>query len=120
MQIYSANSFTPQATASLAVDKSARTPEQNNRLVVDPQQQKAQTDEQAKQQKQRFDVDEQAITQFEEQKALTNTRTSPQKIDSGYDQPSQVNLSAVSRYQSVGDIAQREAIQQTFGVDLYA
>ncbi len=30
------------------------------------------------------------------------------------------NLSAVSAYQSVGNLAQRESVQQLFGVDLYA
>jgi len=36
------------------------------------------------------------------------------------DESNERNLSAVSAYQSVGSLAQRESVQQLFGVDLYA
>ncbi|WDE13656.1 hypothetical protein [Thalassomonas haliotis] len=37
-----------------------------------------------------------------------------------YDRPSNQNLSAVAAYQSVNNIAQRDSVQQLFGVDLFA
>ncbi|WP_281558980.1 hypothetical protein [Thalassomonas sp. RHCl1] len=37
-----------------------------------------------------------------------------------YDRPSNQNLSAVAAYQSVNNIAQRDNVQQLFGVDLFA
>ena len=37
-----------------------------------------------------------------------------------YDRPSNQNLNAVAAYQSVNNIAQRDNVQQLFGVDLFA
>ena len=42
------------------------------------------------------------------------------KQSASYDSPSQQNQTAVAAYSSVGQIAQRENIQQVFGVDLFA
>ncbi len=39
---------------------------------------------------------------------------------SQYDEPSKRNQSAVSAYQTVDNIAQRESIEQIFGVNLFA
>jgi len=79
----------------------------------------------------RFDVDQQSLALVEqEQQRRASQQNLPQqssrdtetieRSQTVYDQPSQQNLSAVSAYQSVGDLAQRASIQQTFGVDLYA
>ncbi|WP_448547807.1 hypothetical protein [Thalassotalea fusca] len=79
----------------------------------------------------RFDVDQQSLALVEqEQQRRANQQELPQqssrenetveRTQTVYDQPSQQNLSAVSVYQSVGDLAQRASIQQAFGVDLYA
>lgn len=37
-----------------------------------------------------------------------------------FDRPSNQNLNAVAAYQSVNNIAQRDSVQQLFGVDLFA
>lgn len=88
----------------------------------------------------RFDVDESAIALIEQElneRANLSINSSAEntsatsgtalKVDSvhgqsykaDYDQPSQYNQSAVAIYQSVGNLAQRDSIQQIFGVDLF-
>ncbi|WP_085296931.1 hypothetical protein [Cognaticolwellia mytili] len=76
---------------------------------------------------QRFDVDQQAIALIErEQLQLDNNGNNQQQTtgsndgNSRYDAPSNQNQSAVAAYQSVDSIAQRDNIQQVFGVDLFA
>ncbi len=83
--------------------------------------------EQEKQQKSkqqnRFDVDEQALILAKQSRDLNSSSTSRQGFQSkhaDYDQPSQHNQTAVSTYQSVSNLSQRENIQQIFGVDLLA
>lgn len=87
------------------------------------QSQKSQADNNSRQ---RLDFDEQAISLIErDQLAQFESRTTgqsdqPNNFNSRYDSPSNLNKLAVAAYQSVGDIAQRDNIQQIFGVDLYA
>lgn len=80
--------------------------------------------------RQRLDFDEQAISLIErDQLAQFDSRNAGQSnqqngqsnnYNSGYDSPSSQNQLAVAAYQSVGAIAQRDDIQQIFGVDLFA
>ena len=67
----------------------------------------------------RFDVDEQTLAIVAQQSA--NKPQDQNKTNrSGYDQPSEQNYTAISAYQTVDSLAQREKIQQTFGVDFFA
>ncbi|AOW78186.1 hypothetical protein A3Q34_15845 [Colwellia sp. PAMC 20917] len=91
----------------------------------------------------RFDIDEQALAlveqaQFENQQAQLNPSASQtvsasnisfsgqtnQQVgnknnsQASYDSPSKQNQTAIAAYSSVDNIAQRENIQQVFGIDL--
>ncbi|XQW83780.1 hypothetical protein ACOYR1_11575 [Thalassotalea piscium] len=88
---------------------------------------KAQESQQSKAQssanKTRFDVDQYSLARVEQfsQEGPNNVNSSAsQSVNGSYDQPSQQNQSAVNSYRSVENIAQRESIKQTFGVDLFA
>jgi hypothetical protein len=77
--------------------------------------------------RQRLDIDEQAMALIERQLLPSYDRgnSSQQNYQqtsthSGYDTPSSQNKLAVAAYQSVDAIAQRDSIQQIFGVDLFA
>ncbi|MBL0711455.1 MAG: hypothetical protein JJV99_10645 [Colwellia sp.] len=62
-------------------------------------------------------IDEQAIALFEQQKPqIANTHFT----STDQDKPSAQNKMAVASYQAVDNIAQRESVQQLFGVDLFA
>ena len=113
MHINSTTSFTPKAPAALSVDNKATLSQQRDRLVV--QQEKTQSQEQNRnsQKSNRFDVDLSALILVEQ------TAPSSSK-DAGYDQPSSQNRTAVSAYKQVDNLAQRENVQQLFGVDLFA
>lgn len=65
---------------------------------------------------------QQSTSQISEPQALSETPSEnrQQNLNSSYDAPSQQNLTAISAYQSVDAIAQRDNIQQVFGVDLRA
>jgi len=128
MQINSASSYTPQTPTSVVGGEQTRIDPQGERLATLPEQnnqQQATQSQRQSQQQTRFDVDEQSIALVEQlqaqqqQSGLSNEQQNTQPANTGYDQPSQANQTAVSAYQSVGSIAQREVIQQTFGVDLY-
>ncbi len=121
MQINSSSSVTPQSASR--VDNSAQVNDLRDRLAVQQEQKKSQGEKQEKVSQERFDVDEQAIALVEQQLSAsqsTNENNPQGQSSTGYDEPSQSNQTAVSAYQSVGDIAERENIQQAFGVDLYA
>lgn len=129
MQINSASSFTPNTALNISGDQQTRVNEQRDRLVVQQEQEKArQKNSQNTQQhnpSERLDIDPAAIELVEQNQQLnadTHARQdqATQSQRAGYDQPSQQNITAVSAYQSVGGIAQRDSIQETFGVDLYA
>lgn len=91
---------------------------------------KSQQSESSHRSSQRLDIDPQVLSQVEQaQRSQSysnnlqqNSQYTGQQINdrSGYDAPSSQNLSAVAAYQSVGRIAQRDSIQQVFGVDLFA
>lgn len=66
----------------------------------------------------RFDVDEASLALAV--KANESAFDSSAKQGTlGYDQPSNINATAVSTYKSVDNLAQREAVQEAFGVDFY-
>ncbi|GAA6205316.1 hypothetical protein [Thalassotalea sp. SU-HH00458] len=132
MQINSASSFTPQSALNIGGEQQSRVNEQRDRLVVQQEQEKArQQNTQNTQQNndnERLDIDPAAIELVEQNQQLNanvdnnaqSRSQAPESQKAGYDQPSQQNLTAVSAYQSIGGIAQRDSIQETFGVDLYA
>jgi len=60
----------------------------------------------------RISVDKNAIALLEK-----NTEQAKQ---TAYDTPARSNNTAVATYQSVGNLEQRESVQQLLGVDLYA
>ncbi len=130
MQINSATSYTPQSALNIGGDNLTQVNDQRDRLVVQPEQEKARQNSSQKNsqnnQAERLDVDPSAIALVEKNQqlnAVSNVQQQGQSTYSksaDYDQPSQQNKTAVSTYQSVGGIAQRDSIQQAFGVDLYA
>ena len=63
----------------------------------------------------RFDIDDRALEVISQQKIFKE----PSKATS-YDQPTQQNSTAVSAYQAVDNLAARDKVQQTFGVDFFA
>jgi hypothetical protein len=77
-----------------------------------------------KQQNQGIIADEQAIALFEknqlEANAAKSTLNSSTFTAADRDKPSPKNETAVASYQAVGNIAQRESVQQLFGVDVFA
>lgn len=125
MQIYSANTFTPQSSLVTGNDNQAQVQDHRDRLVVQKEQPKNSQENSQQSQQPRLDIDPKAIELVEKnlQANIDNsnfTKTQANHNYSGYDQPSQVNRSAVSAYQSVGNIEERDNIQQAFGVDLFA
>ena len=78
----------------------------------------------------RLAVDEKAIAVVEQdfQRRANTSSNSGLKLSvqsagnesADYDKPSSHNQGAVAAYQSVGNLAQRESVQQIFGVDLFA
>ena len=81
---------------------------------------------------QRFDIEALALVSQEQQSSAIELSINDQAPDGSgsanesnnakgrYDQPSQQNKSAVAAYQSIGNQAKRDDIQQVFGVDLFA
>lgn len=69
-------------------------------------------------------ADQQAIALFEKNQFEANTAKSPLSSNSfaatDQDKPSPKNESAVASYQTIGNLAQRESVQQLFGVDVFA
>jgi len=67
-------------------------------------------------------IDEQAIALFKENEKsqIGNNSFSSDNDSASQDQPSAKNETAVASYQAVGNLAQRESVQQLFGVDLFA
>lgn len=86
-------------------------PSQLPKNVVDPQEKKEQTSSQ--QRVNRVEVDEGAISLLEQEKEASGNATA-------YDQPSKKNATAVSAYQAVDNLEQRENVQQLLGVDIFA
>lgn len=76
------------------------------------------------QRSERFDVDPQALALVEKEyqnNQVTNfTSSASTNNNTAYDNPSEQNQTAISTYQGVGNLAQKESIKQLFGIDLYA
>jgi hypothetical protein len=125
--------------AQQSTEQTEQSNKQSAQQTQDQNKQTAQVD--------RFDIDEQALAlveqaQFENQQAELNqssSRTSTptnnsiseqgsrsfsqqgtnqSSNQSSYDSPSKQNQTAIAAYSSVDSIAQRENIQQVFGIDL--
>ena len=125
MQINNATTFTPQSAQTLGVDKQSQVNNSRDRLVVQEDQKKTEQDSSQKKQQNRLDIDPQAIALVAQNQQLnakqnTQSNNNPNAVQSEYDQPSRQNKTAVSAYQSVDNIAQRDSVQQSFGVDFYA
>lgn len=69
-------------------------------------------------------ADQQAIALFEknqfEANALKAKVSNSDFSNTAQDKPSPKNETAVASYQTVGNLAQRESVQQLFGVDVFA
>lgn len=75
--------------------------------------------EKTQQQQERFDVSEKALEVVAKSYQAEQQNNQPDVLPS-YDQPSQRNQTAVSTYQNVNNLSQREDIKSVFGVDLFA
>jgi hypothetical protein len=93
---------------------------------VDPVVSKAEQEKSVnKQANENIVVDQQAIAlfeknQFEANATKSNESSSTFAAAADKDKPSTRNESAVASYQAVGNLAQRESVQQLFGVDIFA
>lgn len=67
-------------------------------------------------------IDEQAVALYQQSQAVQIPVQSKQEgaSSASQDQPSAKNETAVASYQTVGNLAKRESVQQLFGVDLFA
>lgn len=78
----------------------------------------------SKQANQGIVTDQQAIALFEknqlEANAAKSTLTNNSFAATNQDKPSPKNETAVASYQTIGNLAQRESVQQLFGVDIFA
>jgi hypothetical protein len=125
MQVNNSSNIASSANLPVRAPSSVQAQEQRTRAVAreENQAQKSQADANAQQ---RFDIDEQAIALIEREQLQPFNNASQQQSsgsnndNSRYDAPSSQNQSAVAAYQSVDSIAQRDNIQQVFGVDLFA
>jgi len=63
-------------------------------------------------------INEQAVALFEQSKQSQSSQT--QFSATSQDKPSAHNETAVASYQTIGNLAQRESVQQLLGVDLFA
>lgn len=130
MQVYNSANLVSQAPIALGNNSSVQAQEQRARVTAretlsseESQNQKSQTDVETRQ---RLDIDEQAIALIERELpsayGKNNSQQSNQQnsFNSAYDSPSNQNKLAVATYQSVDNIAQRDNIEQVFGVDLFA
>lgn len=77
-----------------------------------------------KQANQSIVADQQAIALFEKNQLEANAAKSTLSNNSfaatDQDKPSSKNETAVASYQTIGNLAQRESVQQLFGVDIFA
>ena len=134
MQVNNSANFVSQGPIALGNNSSVQAQEQRARVTAretlsseESQNQKSQTDVETRQ---RLDIDEQAIALIERELpsayGKSNSQQSNQQsnqqnsFNSAYDAPSNQNKLAVATYQSVDNIAQRDNIEQVFGVDLFA
>jgi hypothetical protein len=134
MQINNSANLATQASTRLGNTRAVPAQEQRQNVAarekLSNEENKAQNAQADTNSRQRLDFDEQAISLIErDQLAQFDSRSTEQSnqqngqsnnSNSGYDSPSNQNQLAVAAYQSVGAIAQRDDIQQIFGVDLFA
>ncbi|MEH6596432.1 MAG: hypothetical protein V7736_12885 [Colwellia polaris] len=134
MQINNSANLAAQAPIRLGNTSAVPAQEQRQNVAarekLNNEENKAQNAQADTNSRQRLDFDEQAISLIErDQLAQFDSRNAEQSNqqngqsnnpNSGYDSPSSQNQLAVAAYQSVGAIAQRDDIQQIFGVDLFA
>lgn len=124
MNISTSNQIPAQLTQSVSginnqqpVRKVEREREQNN-----GQQQAVQQPAR----EERFDVDQQALALVEQEynaqaaKNNNSNNTAQNQSTTAFDNPSRQNQTAVAAYESVDNQAKKAAVQQLFGVDLYA
>ena len=135
MQVNNSVNLTSQSAIGLGKNSSVPAQEQRTRALA----REALSSEESQSQKppsdintrQRLDIDEQVMALIEREplSAYDSGNSSQQNYqqnyqqtstNSGYDTPSSQNKLAVAAYQSVDAIAQRDSIQQIFGVDLFA
>ncbi len=130
MQVNNSANFVSQGPIALGNNSSVQAQEQRARVSAretlsseENKNQKSQADIDARQ---RLDIDEQAIALIERELPSSNDKNNLQQsnqqntFNSAYDAPSSQNKLAVATYQSVDNIAQRDNIEQVFGVDLFA
>ena len=133
MQVNNSVNLTSQPAIGLGKNSSVPAQEQRTKALArealsSEESQKSPSDINTRQ---RLDIDEQAMALIERQPLPPyDSRNSSQQssqqnyqqtsTNSGYDTPSSQNKLAVAAYQSVDAIAQRDSIQQIFGVDLFA
>ncbi|WDE03528.1 hypothetical protein SG34_019320 [Thalassomonas viridans] len=141
MQVVNSNSINPSFTR---VNRPTQAQQEQVRSSAQLERAEEQTRNSA-QQSGRFDVNEQAIALLEQEAGQQTgqglgQQSAGQESGQGaqlqlfadssdntqgagttaYDRPSSQNLNAVAAYQSVNNIAQRDNVQQLFGVDLFA
>ena len=73
-----------------------------------------------KQAKESIVYDEQAVALFEQNQQSQVTQAPQSNESFSSDQPSAQNETAVASYQAINNLAQRESVQQLFGVDVFA
>lgn len=122
MQITSA---VGQPTLLSKVSNKPNTPASNSARLAEPEADEkiAQDQSRNKQTQSAIIFDQQAIALFEESQAsqLSQTKSAASGSSSAdQDQPSAKNETAVASYQAISNQAQRESVQQLFGVDLFA
>lgn len=135
MQVNNSANLASQAPIALGNNSSVQAQEQRTRALarenLNTEESKAQNSQADINTRQRLDIDEQAIALIEREQSpqgdISNNRqvnsqqnNQQTSYNSGYDLPSNQNQSAVAAYQSVDAIAQRDNIQEIFGVDLFA
>jgi len=120
MQVDNSNSYHSQSIAALGVDKSALPNAHKERLNVEKNPQGFSKKSEQNQHQARLDIDDQVLAKVERNYQSKNFQQNVKNNHTNYDQPSKANQSAVSAYHSINNIAERDNIQHTFGVDLYA
>lgn len=112
MQVNSAN-YSAQATQLVQQNSENQ---QQHRVAEHLREQQTQQDEQKQQRVNRLEVDENAIAILERQNQQRQSAAS----NTSFDTPTEQNNTAIAAYQSVGNIEQRDNVQQLLGVDLFA
>ncbi len=102
-----------QAKASIVIDEQAIALFEKNQFERNQLEQKQLEQNQAEQSQ----IEK---NQLEQRAQLSNEGFSFENSSASQDQPSAKNETAVASYQVVGNLAQRESVQQLFGVDVYA